>query len=151
MATAQTARLADLGHPSTLHSDIKTKRRYSLATKLSKDLPKIINYPSRHRVPSWAINIISRMLLFDPVKRPELIEVAAKVPKMPGVRGQRPLMEAAYLDYKWNVGPVGVAVEELMNEREEGGSAASSIFGGAGSVFSVSSATGLLRGRSSWR
>jgi hypothetical protein len=154
MVTAQTARLADLCHPSTQRENTTpVKRRYSAATKISKDLPKIINYPSRLRVPSWAINIISRMLLFDPNKRPELIEVAAKVPKMPGDPRQRPLMEIAYLDYKYNVGPVGPPVEELLNGEEEGDDGRSSIFGGggAGSIFSVSSRTGLLGRRLSGR
>ena len=159
MVTAQTARLADLCHPSsTQHSNTPQarviKRRYSAATKISKDLPKIINYPSRLRVPSWAIDIISRMLLFDPAKRPELIEVAAKLPKMAGSPRQRPLMEMAYLDYKYNVGPVGPPVEELLSgrEREGKGEESSSIFGGGGgSLFSTSSVTGLLGRRLSRR
>jgi hypothetical protein len=148
MCTAQTDRLADLEHPSTLRSGIQAKRRYSVTTKVKKDLPKIINYPNRHKVPSWAIHIISRMLLFDPSKRPELIEVAAKVPKMPGVHGQRPLMEAAYLDYKYNVGPVGPPIDQLL--RDGNTSSGSSIFGGA-SIFSTNSMTGLIGRRQSWR
>ena len=92
------------------------------------------------------------MLLFDPNKRPELIEVAAKLPKMVGSPRQRPLMEMAYLDYKYNVGPVGPPVEELLRrrEREGEGEESSSIFGG-GSLFSTSSVTGLLGRRLSRR
>jgi hypothetical protein len=157
MSTGQTKRLASLNHPSS-SSDTNTRppsRRHSIPNRVSKDLdlPKIIHYPSRYRVPSWAINIISRMLLFTPTKRPELIEVAAKVPKLFGVRGQRPLMEAAYLDWKRNVGPAGGTNtwENGQGWRGEHGegleSSSSSVFGGAGgSVFSVSSVAGFLGG-----
>jgi hypothetical protein len=149
MCTAQTDRLADLEHPSTVRSGVQTKRRYSVATKISKDIPKIINYPNRLKVPSWAINIISRMLVFDPSKRPELIEVAAKVPKLPGIQGPRPLMELVYLDYKYNVGPVGPPIELLLNDGNA--TSASSIFGDASSIFSSNSFTGLLARRRSER
>ena len=149
MCTAQTDRLADLEHPSTVASGVPTKRRYSIATKVNKDIPKIINYPHRSKVPRWAIDIISKMLIFDPDKRHELIEAAAKVPKLPGVGGSRPLMELAYLDYKYNVGPVGPPLEELLDAGSS--SSASSIFGGASSLFSVNTRTGLLGRRESWR
>ena len=143
MCTAQTDRLADLEHPSTTRNGVQAKRRYSIATKVNKDIPRIINYPNRFKVPSWAIDIISKMLIFNPLKRPELIEVAAKVPKLPGDDKSRPLMELAYLDYKYNVGPVGPPLEQLL--KTGNASSASSIFAGASSLFSVNTNTGLLR------
>lgn len=148
MVTAQTDRLADLEHPSTVRSGLQAKRRYSVANKINKDIPKIINYPTRSKVPSWALTIIPRMLIFDPARRPELIEVASRVPKLVVLHASRPLMELAYLDYKYNVGPVGPPIEQLL--KENNASSASSIFG-ASSMFSSNSLTGLLGRRKSER
>lgn len=66
----------------------------------------LISYPgNRLDYPSYARDIISKMLILNPYDRAELIEVAAKVPKEFVAKSTRPLMELAWQDYKTHVGP----------------------------------------------
>jgi hypothetical protein len=54
------------------------------------------------------------MLIPNPLRRAELIEVAAKVPKELATKVTRPLMELAWLDYKSHVGPsAGLTMGDL--------------------------------------
>lgn len=45
------------------------------------------------------------MLVVNPLKRAELIEVASKVPREVNSKQARPLLELCWLDYKEHVGP----------------------------------------------
>lgn len=105
----------------------------------------LINYPgNRLDLPSYARDIISKMLILDPLGRAELIEVAAKVPKEFVFNGTRPLMELAWLDYKSHVGPyagMGLGADEWKGLADD----SSSIYSGISS-FSQGF-TGLLSGR----
>lgn len=101
----------------------------------------IINYPGvRFEVPNWARDIISKMLITNPLRRAELIEVAGKVPKEIATKSTRPLMELAWLDYKSHVGPLAG-----LESSTEVASSASSVFSGI-SNFS-NPFQGLLSGR----
>ena len=82
------------------------------------------------------------MLQVSPLRRAELIEVAAKVPKEFHLKDARPLMELAWLDYKHHVGPLAG-----MNEGS-GDSERNSMFSFSGmSAFSRESLGALLPGR----
>lgn len=79
----------------------------------------LISYPgNRLEVPSYARDIISKMLILNPYERAELIEVAAKVPKEVVAKSTRPLMELAWQDYKDHVGPyagMGLGADEFKD------------------------------------
>ena len=124
-----------------------TRRRSSQgARKLSTSIgapPNMVTYPgsTRLEIPSYARDIISKMIVVNPFRRAELIEVAAKVPKEVLMKDTRPLMELAWLDYKSHVGPyagLGVGVPELD-------SSASSVYSGVSSMSNPFA--GLLGGR----
>ena len=92
--------------------------------------PNVVTYPgSRFEQNLWIRDIISKMLIINPMRRAELIEVAAKVPKEYDLKGTRPLMELAWLDYKDHVGPYAG-----LNEQFEPSSSASSIYSGISNV-----------------
>lgn len=117
MTTGQLDRLANLEHPVFRRaSDVRrqseaeprARRRSSLGgRKLSvSQAQNIITYPgTRFEVPAYVRDIVSKMLIVNPLRRAELIEVAAKVPKEIVSKQTRPLMELAWLDYKSHVGP----------------------------------------------
>ncbi|KAK5051863.1 hypothetical protein LTR84_002666 [Exophiala bonariae] len=140
ICTGQTDRLSNLAHPA-FESEIstKSKRKMSTASQQALKVP-VVNYPDRFTVPAWARDIISKMLQVEPLKRAELIEVAAKVPKEFVGKETRPLMELAWLDYKSHVGPLAGL--------SQGASDDSSLFSfGGSSVFSRQSFSQLLPGR----
>lgn len=83
-------------------------KRHSISSRKSSisTPPNVVTYPgSRFEVTNWVRDIISKMLIINPLKRPELIEVAAKVPKEFHLKDTRPLMEVAWNDYKEHAGP----------------------------------------------
>lgn len=140
MCTGQTDRLSTLAHPAFENeASSKSKRKMSTASQQALKVP-VVNYPDRFTVPAWARDIISKMLQVEPLKRAELIEVAAKVPKEFVGKETRPLMELAWLDYKSHVGPLAGL--------SQGASDDSSLFSfGGASVFSRQSFSQLLPGR----
>lgn len=71
------------------------------------------------------------MLIINPHKRAELIEVAAKVPKEVRAKGTRPVMELAWLDYKTHVGPLAGLDQLDLDDR---GSVSSSLFSGVSNM-----------------
>jgi len=147
MVTGQLEKLSNLEHPANELSQANTgpssrrgsavdgqqsRRRSSLGgRKLSLSSPgNMITYPgTRLEVPSYARDIISKLLIVNPLTRAELIEVAAKVPKEVATKATRPLMEVAWLDYKTHVGPLAG-----MGEVAELDSSASSIFSGISNI-----------------
>lgn len=163
MTTGQTERLSNLEHPlftktggapSPAPIDVEEQpqqrrrsslgfRRQSLsARKVSiSQPPNVVTYPgSRFEVTNWVRDIVSKMLITNPLRRAELIEVAAKVPKEIATKVTRPLMEVAWNDYKMHVGPYAG-----MDVTFELDSSASSIYSGV-SNFSNPFAS-LLSGR----
>lgn len=63
--------------------------------------PTIITYPgTRFETASWVRDIISKMLIVNPLRRAELIEVASKVPREVVAKTARRLLELCWLDYK---------------------------------------------------
>lgn len=117
MTTGQLDRLSNLEHPASKppvdsrrpsEAEPRARRRSSLGgRKLSvSQAQNVITYPgTRFEVPSHVRDIISKLLIINPLRRAELIEVAAKVPKEFVEKKTRPLMELAWLDYKSHVGP----------------------------------------------
>lgn len=103
-------------------------------------LPNLVSYPgtSRFTTVNWARDILSKLLVPDPLRRAELIEVAAKIPKFAfqqGIKETRPLMELAWLDYKAHVGPeAGLAVGSSSNGAGAGAFGAAQFGGWAGSA-----------------
>lgn len=110
MTTGQTEKLSTLGHPSfegqVDKSVSSSRRRLSSASQQAFHAPLIVYPQNRLAVPSWTRDIISKMLITDPLRRAELIEVTSKVPKELAGNFTRPLMELAWLDYKQHVGPL---------------------------------------------
>ena len=148
MTTAQTAQLSTLAHPSFEgHADASpqqpvssSRRKLSSASQQAFNAP-LISYPqNRLAVPGWVRDIVSKMLAPDPLRRAELIEVAAKVPKELLRRDARPLMELAWLDYKNHVGP-------LAGLNDGNGDTASAFSFGGMSAWSRESLGALLPGR----
>lgn len=89
--------------------------------------PHLITYPgTRFETPSWARDIISKMLVVNPYKRAELIEVASKVPREVNSKQARPLIELCWLDYKEHVGPYA----GLNYDFDDSASISSSMFSG---------------------
>lgn len=109
MTTGQTEKLSTLGHPSFEgHVDTSvssSRRKLSSASQQAFHAPLIAYPQKRLAVPGWIRDIISKMLVMDPLRRAELIEVTSKVPKEIAGNFARPLMELAWLDYKEHVGP----------------------------------------------
>lgn len=130
--------------PASPHS-----RKHSLSTSIPTP-HTLITYPgNRLEIPTYARDIISKMLILNPLERAELIEVAAKVPKEFVAKTTRPLMELAWLDYKSHVGPyagLGLGAEEWGGGA--GADDASSVYSGVSALSQ--SLTGLL-GKSSRR
>ena len=117
------------------------RRRSSLtpsknpASSSVPSIPTLIAYPgSRLETPSWVRDIISKMLIANPLKRAELIEVAAKVPKEILGKATRPLMEVAWLDYKEHVGPLAGLGGDGEGEGVGWGSEVSSVYSGVSSM-----------------
>ncbi|KAJ9649957.1 hypothetical protein H2198_010715 [Neophaeococcomyces mojaviensis] len=147
MTTGQTEKLSNLEHPTNESSQLnsrpssrresavegqQSRRRSSLGgRKLSlTSPPNMVTYPgTRLEVPSYARDIISKLLITNPLKRAELIEVAAKVPKEIATKATRPLMELAWLDYKTHVGPLAG-----LGDVPELSSSASSVFSGISNI-----------------
>ena len=121
-----------------------SRRKLSTASQQALKVP-LIPYPisgGRLSVPAWTRDIISKMLQVSPLRRAELIEVAAKVPKEFRLKDARPLMELAWLDYKHHVGPFA-GVNEGSGDSER-----NSMFSFSGmSAFSRESLGALLPGR----
>lgn len=122
---------------------------HSRKQSLSSQIPTretLITYPgSRFDVPTYIRDIVSKMIVLNPLERAELIEVAVKVPKEFVFKGTRPLVEAAWLDYKSHVGPyagLGLGAEEWGGGAGDG----SSMYSGISSLSQ--SFTGLLSGKS---
>lgn len=149
MATGQTEKLSTLEHPAHSHSahlppptpngdQSPQRRRSSLSqafrrhsnagrkASISATHINVVTYPgSRFELSLWIRDIISKMLTVNPLKRAELIEVAAKVPKEYKGKFARPLMEVAWNDYKLHAGPYAG-----LDERFELASSASSMYSG---------------------
>ena len=156
MTTGTTAPLSVLNHPAFDTTNASSndafadpapaasRRKLSTASQQALKVP-LIAYPvpgGRLSVPSWTRDIISKMLQVTPLRRPELIEVAAKVPKEYAGKETRPLMEVAWQDYKNHVGPLaGLNDGEQDSERN-------SLFSFSGmSAFSRESLGALIPGR----
>lgn len=108
MATGVTDSLANLGHPYfEIAQEIAPAQQQQQRRRRSSVKPRIVTYPEgRLGVPNWFRDIVSKMLAVEPIRRAELIEVAAKVPKEIAAKETRPLMELAWMDYKQHVGPL---------------------------------------------
>lgn len=88
----------------------------------------MITYPgTRFETPAYIRDIVSKMLIINPFRRAELIEVAAKVPKEVHLKAARPLMELAWVDYKEHVGPLAGLNQGDFDDRA---SISSSLFSG---------------------
>lgn len=101
-------------------------------------LPNLVTYPgtSRFTTVNWARDIISKLVVPDPLRRAELIEVAAKIPKFAyqqGIKETRPLMELAWVDYKAHVGPEAGLSPGTAAGGFAGGAGAAQFGGWAGS------------------
>ncbi|KAK5071738.1 hypothetical protein LTR64_004485 [Lithohypha guttulata] len=104
--------------------------------------PTIITYPgTRFETASWVRDIISKMLIVNPLRRAELIEVASKVPREVVAKTARPLLELCWLDYKEHVGPYA----GLNFDIDDSASISSSLFSGVSRMSNPFA--GLLSGR----
>lgn len=139
-------RLSLMGHrrrSSAANTNSPTHSRKTSLSQIPTPQTMIIYPGSRFDIANYVRDIVSKMLILDPVERAELIAVAVKVPKEFVFKGTRPLVELAWLDYKDHVGPyagMGLGAEHFKDDD------ASSVYSGISSLSQ--SFTGLLSGRS---